>query len=61
MSYVIYVMGYGYFGGYNTKYYDMFNVTTRGFAKILNAEEAENVKQMLKKAGYDFRVCEVAE
>ena len=61
MSYIIYVIGYGYFGGYNTKYHDMFNITGRNFAKKLNAKEAESIKQMLKKAGYSFRVDEVAE
>lgn len=61
MSYIIYVIGYGYFGGYNTKYHDMFNITGLKFAKKLNAKETESVKQMLKKAGYDFKVDEVTE
>ena len=49
------------FGGYNTKYHDMFNVTGLKSAKKLNAKEAESIKQMLKKAGYSFRVDEVTE
>ena len=45
MSYIIYVIGYGYFGGYNTKYHDMFNVTGLKSAKKLNAKEVESIKK----------------
>lgn len=46
----------GYYGGQNKKHGDMFNLTVREHAKVLNEEDALRIKNTLNKRDYNFVV-----
>lgn len=49
-----------YFGGYNKKYFDMIDITTRDCAYIFeNKEIAEDTASSLNKGGYEFVTEEI--
>ena len=58
MPKVVRIIGCGYYAGSNSKYWDMFNVTTREFAKVLTDEDADRLKKALERGGYDVVVEE---
>lgn len=52
-KYRIYVKGLGWYSGRNKKYYDMFNINSKEFAKIFdNFEDVNRVVNSLVKADY---------
>jgi len=44
----------GYYSGEGKKYDDMFDITTKEFAKIFLLEDAIKIKRILNKKGYHF-------
>lgn len=50
IEYEIYhITGWGYYGGRSEKYYDMYNIVLKKYAKCYNLEEAERLRQYLQK------------
>ena len=58
IEYLVYISGWGYYGGPNHKYWDMWNITSYEFAKRLTIKEAERVKDWLVSGGYDVEIRE---
>lgn len=60
MSFIIKIEDWGYYGGPNEKYWDMFNITSKDSARILTAEAAQKTINWLEEAGYDVKIekCE---
>lgn len=60
MSFIIKIEDWGYYGGPNEKYWDMFNITSKDSACVLTAEAAQKTINWLEEAGYDVKIekCE---
>ena len=62
MKYIIHIIGWGYYAGRNEKYADMFNISSKKFAKrFYSIEEAEKVAEARRKGGYMVEIERIAE
>lgn len=56
-TYVLYIVGWGYYGGRSEKYADMYNIVPLQYAKrFWDREEVETLKKKLEKADYTTTV-----
>ena len=61
MKYIIHIIGWGYYGGRNHKYADIFIVTAKELAKKFDTlEEAEKVAQARRAGGYEVEIEEIS-
>lgn len=61
MDYIVYVAGWGYYGGQNQKYRDMWNATSRILAKRLEYKEAERIRDWLLNGKYEAKIEKLKE
>lgn len=62
MKYIIFVSGWGYYGGRNEKYADIFNIVPKRLAmKFDSIEEAVKVAEARRKGGYIAVIEQIAE
>ena len=61
-KYILHIKGWGYYGGPSAKYYDMFNILPKEYAKRFESrKEAEELKERLEDGEYEVVIEEVEE
>lgn len=62
MKYIVHIEGWGYYGGRNVKYADMFAIVPKNLAKKFDSiEEAEKIAKLRRTGGYIAEIEQVAE